>query len=101
MKIITRIWHGTTKVEHADEYLAYVAKTGLADYRAIKGNLSAKILTRIEGEICHFLTITEWDSIESIIAFAGTDYEKARYYAEDDQYLLEFETNVAHYETYV
>jgi len=38
------------------------------------GNLSAKILRRIDGNICHFLTITEWDSYESIKNFAGKDF---------------------------
>jgi hypothetical protein len=59
---ITRIWHGMTKAEHADDYLEYVEQTGLSDYKNIEGNLSAKILRRIEGGICHFLTVTEWNS---------------------------------------
>ena len=96
---ITRIWHGTTKVEHADEYLRYVEQTGLADYRCIDGNLSTKVLRRIDGDICHFLTITEWSSFESIKKFAGNDFEKARYYEADKKYLLEFEETVTHYET--
>ena len=70
------------------------------DYRNIKGNLSAKILRRIDDNICHFLTVTEWDSYDSIKRFAGEDYEKARYYKEDELYLLEFEEQVKHFETY-
>ena len=100
MKKITRMWHGITKTEHADEYLKYVEDTGLSDYKNVDGNLSAKILRRIDGNICHFLTITEWDSYESIKEFAGADFEKARYYPEDEKYLLKFEDNVAHYETF-
>lgn len=99
--MITRIWHGRTKAEDADQYLIYVQNTGLAEYLSIKGNISAKILRQIEGEICHFLTITEWENMESIIQFAGEDFEKAKYYEEDKKYLLEFEENVNHYETYV
>lgn len=100
MKKITRIWHGIIKAEHADAYLKYVEKTGLSDYRKVDGNLSAKILRRIDGDICHFLTVTEWDSYKSIMKFAGKDFEKARYYPEDDKYLLEFEESVTHYETF-
>ena len=100
MKKITRMWHGITKTEHADEYLKYVEDTGLSDYKNVDGNLSAKILRRIDGNICHFLTITEWDSYESIKKFAGADFEKAKYYPEDEKYLLKFEENVAHYETF-
>lgn len=100
MKIITRIWHGTTKAEHADIYLKYVEETGLRDYRNVEGNLSAKVLRRLDGDICHFLTVTEWDSYNSIKKFAGNEFEKARYYDEDNKYLLEFEEKVTHYETF-
>ena len=99
MKKITRIWHGITKAEHADEYLKFVEDSGMKEYRAVKGNLSAKILRRIEEEVCHFLTVTEWDSYESIKIFAGEDFEKAKYYPGDEKYLLEFEEKVKHYET--
>ena len=54
MKKITRIWHGITKAEHADEYLKYVEDTGMKDYKTVNGNISAKLLRRIEGDICHF-----------------------------------------------
>jgi heme-degrading monooxygenase HmoA len=100
MHKITRIWHGRTKAVHADEYLVYVEATGMKEYRNIKGNLSARLLRRIDGEVCHFLTVSEWDSYDSIKAFAGVDYQKAKYYPEDKFYLLEFEEEVSHYETF-
>ena len=99
--MITRIWHGVTKAEDADAYLEYIEKTGILDYKDVEGNLSAKILRKIDGQNCHFLTITEWDSYKSIKKFAGDDFEKARYYEEDKEYLLEFEENVTHYETFI
>ena len=99
MKKITRIWHGISEAVHADVYLKYVEDTGISEYAKIEGNLSTKILRRIDGDICHFLTVTEWDSYNSIRAFAGDDFEKAVYYPEDEKYLLEFEMNVRHYET--
>ncbi len=98
--MITRIWHDKTNANIADTYLEYVQKTGLKDYLATAGNISAKILRKIDGEICHFYTITEWKDMESIINFAGNGYEKARYYPEDKKYLLEFEEAVNHYETF-
>ena len=48
-----------TKAEHADEYLKYVESTGMKDYKMVEGNLSAKLLRRIDRDICHFLTVTE------------------------------------------
>jgi heme-degrading monooxygenase HmoA len=96
--MIARLWHGITSAAKADEYLEYLQKTGVADYRATEGNLSVQLLRRIEGEQAHFLIITLWESVEAIKKFAGEDYEKARYYAEDQDFLLEFEEKVVHYE---
>ena len=98
--IITRIWHGKTLAEHSEQYLNYIRETGLPDYLKTPGILSARILRRIDGEICHFWTITEWPDFESIKKFAGIDYEKARYYPEDKKYLLELEETVIHCETF-
>jgi len=101
ISIITRIWHGKTQSEYSDQYLKYIQETGLRDYLNTPGNLSAKVLRRIEGNICHFWTLTEWQDIESIKKFAGKDIEKARYYPEDKEFLLEFEDNVIHCETFI
>lgn len=99
-KEITRIWHGVTKAEKADEYLEYLTKTGIEDYKKTEGNLSVKILRRIDDNVCHFWTVTTWDSYENIKKFAGEDFEKAKYYAEDGEFLMEFEPNVIHCETF-
>lgn len=99
-QMITRIWHGKTSSEDAGAYLDYIRHTGLKDYLATAGIISAKILRKKDGDICHFYTITEWKDIESIINFAGADYKKARYYPEDKEYLLELEEVVNHYETF-
>ncbi|HYV93535.1 MAG TPA: antibiotic biosynthesis monooxygenase [Chitinophagales bacterium] len=98
--MITRIWHGKTKAEHADEYLKYIEDTGIKEYKDTPGNKSATILRRMQNDTCHFWTVTRWDSIESIKKFAGEDFEKAKYYKEDEKYLLEFEETVIHCETF-
>ena len=98
--MITRIWHGKTRAEHAYDYMEFLRVSGISDYKNTPGNLSAKVLRRIDGDICHFWTITEWDGYESIKKFAGEDYEKAKYYPDDGKFLLEFEPNVIHCETF-
>ena len=98
---ITRIWHGRTKAEHADEYLEFLIATGVSDYRSVEGNLSVEIWRKVEDDMCHFWTVTKWDSYDSIARFAGDDVEKAKYYPDDSKYLLEFEREVEHYETFV
>lgn len=96
--MIARIWHGVTLATKANKYVDYLKETGLADYAAISGNRGVYLLRRIVGDRAHFMTLTFWESEEAIKAFAGADIEKARYYPEDKDFLLEFEPTVKHYE---
>ncbi len=98
--MIARIWHGRTKTSDAEIYRQYVIDTGIVGYRSIKGNLGAQIWQQSIGDITHIYTISWWDCYDSIKAFAGNDFEKAKYYDEDKKYLLEFEPTVQHCECY-
>jgi heme-degrading monooxygenase HmoA len=96
--MIARTWHGRVPAAKADAYHAYLRKTGLADYQATPGNRGVLVFRRTEGEVTHFVLTTLWDSVEAIRQFAGEDYTRARYYPEDDEYLLEREPLVTHYD---
>jgi heme-degrading monooxygenase HmoA len=96
--MIARTWHGRVPANKANEYYAYLLATGLMDYRTTPGNRGVWAFRRVEGDVAHFFLMTLWDSLESIKAFAGPDYELARYYPKDDEYLLEREPRVIHYE---
>lgn len=99
--MIARIWHGVTAADKSDEYLEYLNKTGVPDYQATEGNQGVYVLRRVEGDEAHFLLLSLWQSRDAIVKFAGPDMEKARYYPEDEEYLLEFEPTVTHYEVLV
>ncbi|MEJ2208393.1 MAG: antibiotic biosynthesis monooxygenase [Anaerolineae bacterium] len=96
--MIARIWHGVTPADKADDYVDYLNRTGVPDYRATEGNRGVYVLRRIEGDRAHFLTLSLWASLDAIRGFAGDDVERARYYPEDADFLLEFEPTVTHYE---
>ena len=96
--MITRIWHGRTKTSDAATYRQYVMDTGMKGYRSITGNIAAQIWQQQDGDITHIYTVSWWDSYDSIKAFAGEEFEKAKYYEEDKNFLLEFEPTVQHYE---
>jgi heme-degrading monooxygenase HmoA len=98
--MVARMWHGRTRASDADVYLDYLHKTGIPDYRHTPGNRGAWVLRRLEGEVAHFVTLTFWESREAIRGFAGEDIEVARYYSEDQKYLLEFEPRVMHYDLF-
>jgi heme-degrading monooxygenase HmoA len=96
--MIARTWHGRVPAAKADAYHAYLLQSGVADYVSTPGNRGVHILRHIDADVAHFLLLTFWDSLDAIKAFAGEDYERARYYPEDDDYLLEREPFVTHYE---
>ena len=98
--MIVRIWHGRTKTTDAQIYRQYVIDTGIKDYTSVRGNLGAQIWQREEGENTHIWTISWWQDIESIGAFAGENIAAARYYDGDKRYLLEFEPEVMHCEAF-
>jgi heme-degrading monooxygenase HmoA len=92
------MWHGRVPTSKAKAYREFLNSHAIPDYRSVSGNISVHILERIEGDITHFITLTFWEDMESIKAFAGNDVEAAKYYDEDKDFLLEFEPNVIHYE---
>ena len=96
--MIARIWRGITPAEKGDQYLEYLEKTGLKDYRAVPGNQGVQVLRRTYEGKTEFLLISFWESYEAIRAFAGDDLERAVYYPEDKEFLLELEPKVTHYE---
>ena len=96
--MIARTWHGRVPNDKAEAYHAYLLRTGLADYAATAGNEGVWVFRRTEGDITHFVLTTLWRSVEAIKRFAGEDYEQARYYPEDDAFLLEREPFVTHYD---
>ena len=98
--MIALTWHGITPAAKADAYLEFLIARALPDYRSVAGNRGAWILRRTDGDIAHFVTLTHWDSIEAIVAFAGKDIAKAKYYPEDTGFLLELEPTVTHHELY-
>lgn len=98
--MITRTWHGRTSIKNANAYLKLLKTKGTAEYKSTPGNLSVKIQQKMTETCCHFWTVTEWKDVESIRQFAGTLYEKAKYYPEDDKFLLKKEEFVLHTETH-
>jgi len=96
--MIARTWHGVTDASKADEYLDYLKKTGVPEYKQTEGNRGVYVLRRIDGDRAHFLLLTFWESEDAIKRFAGPDIERAKYYPEDEKFLLELEPTVTHYE---
>jgi heme-degrading monooxygenase HmoA len=95
--MIARMWHGMTPQAKADAYTDFLNATAIPDCRGTPGNLGVHILRRDEGDRTHFVTLTFWESLETIRGFSGDPVDRAKYYAEDREFLLEFEPKVQHW----
>ena len=95
--VIARTWRGWTRPEDADAYLDYVERTGGRASRGTPGNLGFYILRRDDGGRTEFLTMSFWESLDAIRAFAGADLGVV-FYDDDDRYLVDRERFVTHYE---
>jgi heme-degrading monooxygenase HmoA len=95
--MIARVWRGETRAEDGDAYARYLAETGEPDCRALPGNRGVTILRRDQGDRTEFVFISFWEGMEPIRAFAGDNVEAARYYPQDERYLLALEPRVTHY----
>jgi len=96
--MIARIWRGVVRTEDAEVFADYIRDTGFGEYARTSGNRGAHMLRRDEDGRTEFITLSFWDSRDAIRAFAGDDIEKAVLYPGDEQYLIESDPLVKHYE---
>lgn len=73
--MITRLWRGWTSREDADAYEQFLLTELFPSMRAIPGFRGAEVLRRPDGDEVAFVTLTRFDSLDAIRAFAGADYE--------------------------
>jgi len=94
------MWHGRVDSSKSDEYAEFMKQRAAPDYSSVDGLQKLLFLRTDEKDVTHFLLVTYWDSMESVKKFAGEEPEKAKYYPEDDQFLLEKEELSALYEVF-
>jgi heme-degrading monooxygenase HmoA len=96
--MIARIWHGWAVGENADRYEAHLRAEILPGIHRIEGYAGAYLLRReAEGE-SEFVTVTLWESLDAVRAFAGADHEAAVVPPEARALLDRFDERSVHYE---
>ena len=95
-----RTWHGEVPTNKADAYEQFMIERAAPDYGSVEGLLQTFFQRRDEGKVAHFLLVTIWDSMESMKRFAGEQPEIAKYYPEDDGFLLSKEEHSTIYRTF-
>ena len=96
--MVARVWHGYTKPEHADAYEALLKPELLPGISKAKGYQGSYLLRSAVGDEVEFITVMLWDSIDSIRAAAGPDYETAIIPEERRKYLSRHDAKSVHYE---
>lgn len=97
--MIARLWHGWTSEGNADAYENLLTGEVLPgiERRAV-GYHGAYLLRRdLEDEV-EFVTVTLFDSLDAVRAFAGADHEAAVVPEAARRLLARFDERSAHYE---
>jgi antibiotic biosynthesis monooxygenase (ABM) superfamily enzyme len=96
--VIARLWHGWTTPENADAFEEFLRTTMLTRVREVPGFLAADLLRREDGDEVAFVTISRFESLESVRAFAGDDYERAVLEPEARRLLSRGDERTMHFE---
>jgi len=96
--MIARIWHGFTKAENADKYESMLKPEVLPGISKVAGYKGTYLLRRNHDHEVEFITFMLWDSLDSIRAVAGENYELAIVPEERRKVLSRWDERSQHYE---
>jgi heme-degrading monooxygenase HmoA len=96
--MIARLWHGWTTPENADAYETLLRTRIFPQIHRVPGHGGAYLLRRNVEAGVEFVTITLFDSMDAVRAFAGDDYETAVVPPEARRVLAKFDAKSVHYE---
>ncbi len=97
--MITRMWRGWTSSANADAYQHFLFEKLFPTMRAIPGFLGAEALRREEKGGTAFVTLTRFNMLSDVRAFAGDDYETPVLEPEALVLLSHYDNRAVHFET--
>jgi heme-degrading monooxygenase HmoA len=97
--VITRLWRGWTATENADAYERFLLTELFPQMREITGFRGADVLRCAEDGEVAFVTLTRFDSLAAIRAFAGEDYETPVLEPAARALLSRYDPRAQHFET--
>ena len=97
--MITRLWRGWTATEDADAYEQFLLAELFPSMREIPGFRGADVLRRLDGDEVAFVTLTRFDSLAAVRAFAGDDYEVPVLEPQALALLSHYEKRALHFDT--
>ena len=97
--MITRLWRGWTTVDNADAYERFLLGELFPSMRDLPGFRDADVLRRLEHDEVAFITLTRFDSVAALQAFAGDDYETPVLEPQALALLEHYERRALHFDT--
>jgi antibiotic biosynthesis monooxygenase (ABM) superfamily enzyme len=91
------MWRGWTRPEDADAY-AEGLRERIKDQATMPGKIGSILLCRRKGDRSEFVTISFFESLEAVRVLAGEHLDQSAFFPLDDQYLVDRETTVSHFE---
>jgi len=75
--VITRLWRGWTASGDGDAYEHFLLEEMFPAMCEIAGFRGAEVLRRRDGDEVAFVTLTRFECLEALRAFAGEDFAQA------------------------
>jgi heme-degrading monooxygenase HmoA len=96
--VIARTWRGWTTRENADAYERFLRDSLVPQMRQLGGFCGANILRRDVADEVEFVTVTLFESLDAVRAFAGDEYEAPVIEPEAARLLARYERRALHYD---
>lgn len=96
--MIARVWRGWAPAATAGEYQRHCESEVAGHLRQVAGFRGARLLRRDEGEEVKFTSITFFDGMDDVRAFAGEDPERAVVEDAARRVLSRWDERVTHHE---
>jgi len=98
--VICRLWRGWATKDNADAYERIVRGQVIPgiEARRIPGFRSIDLVQRERDHHVEFMTLMWFETLDSVKAFMGEDYQAAHVPAEAQAVLADFDKRSAHYE---
>ena len=96
--VIARVWRGWTRTADAHHYDEHYRDGVLPGLERIPGFRGARLLRRGVADETEFVSVTFFDDVDAIRAFAGPEFEVAVVAEEARRVLVRFDDRVVHYD---
>jgi heme-degrading monooxygenase HmoA len=98
--MISRQWRGLARPDRAEDYVKHLRNETFPALQRTAGFVDASILSRRLAAGVEFLVVTRWESLDAIVAFAGSDPEVAVVPVKAAEMMIEYDERARHFDVF-